>query len=137
MAHVGERPTDQLTLRAGDPTARSDWQGVARVDGEAVTVTTTRGDPTVVVDGLPPNVEVRVVDRSGTASIDRSDAAEETRRAVRSAAWTPTHPRPRAEREAADYRQDVAAKPAVTQHPAIPYETRAGSDVRLVRCRGL
>ena len=70
MAHVGERPTDQLTLRTGDPTARSDWRGVARVDGADVTVAATRGDPTVVVDGLPPNVEVHVVDRSGNA-LDR------------------------------------------------------------------
>lgn len=70
MAHVGARPTDLLTLRAGDPTAASEWRGVARVDGEAVTVTTIRDDPTVVVDGLPPSVDVRIVDRSGNA-VDR------------------------------------------------------------------
>jgi len=70
MPHVGARPTDLLTLRAGAPTAGSDWRGVARVDGRAVTVTTTRRDPTVVVEGLPPSVDVRVVDGSGDA-VDR------------------------------------------------------------------
>ena len=67
MAHVGERPTDLLTLRCGDPAATSDWRGVARVDGVDVTVTTTSTDPAVVVDGLPPDVEVRVIDRVGDA----------------------------------------------------------------------
>jgi hypothetical protein len=38
---------------------------VARVDGAAVTVSTTRDDPAVVVEGLAPSVEVRIVDRSG------------------------------------------------------------------------
>ncbi len=70
MAHVGARPTELLTLRAGVPTATSDWRGVARVDGAAVTITTTRPDPTVVVEGLPPRVDVRVVDGSGE-SVDR------------------------------------------------------------------
>ena len=70
MAHVGARATEVLTLRAGVPTATSDWRGVARVDGRAVTVTTTRGDPTIVVEGLPTSVEVRVVDGSGDA-VDR------------------------------------------------------------------
>jgi alpha-D-xyloside xylohydrolase len=65
MAHVGARPTDLLTLRAGAPLATSDWRGAARVDGEAVTITTTRRDPTVVVAGLPPSVDVRMVDGSG------------------------------------------------------------------------
>jgi hypothetical protein len=35
-----------------------------------VTITTTRDDPTVVVDGLPPGVEVRLVDGTGNA-VDR------------------------------------------------------------------
>lgn len=70
LAHVGARPTDVLTLRAGDPTATADWRGVARVDGEAVTITTSRDDPTVTLDGLPPDVEVRLVDGSGRA-VDR------------------------------------------------------------------
>ena len=65
MAHVGERPTDELTLRVGDAMATSDWHGVARVDGADVTVTTTRTEPTVVVDGLPPTVEIRIVDGVG------------------------------------------------------------------------
>jgi hypothetical protein len=43
---------------------------VARVDGEPVTITTTRDDPTVTVAGLPPGVEVRLVDGSGNA-VDR------------------------------------------------------------------
>jgi hypothetical protein len=29
MAHVGARPTDPLTLRAGTPIALADWRGVA------------------------------------------------------------------------------------------------------------
>ena len=70
MAHVGARPTDVLTLRAGAPSTRSDWQGVARVDGAPLTITTTRHDPTVVVEGLPPGVDVRVVDASG-GTLDR------------------------------------------------------------------
>ncbi len=69
-AHVGARPTDQLTLRAGDPTAAADWRGVARVDGRAVTITTSREDPIVVVGGLPPRVDVRVVDGAGR-TVDR------------------------------------------------------------------
>lgn len=70
MSHVGARPTDVLTLRVGDASATHDWQGVARVDGRAVTLITTRRDPAVVVEGLPPDVEVRLVDGSGDA-VDR------------------------------------------------------------------
>jgi len=70
MAHVGARPTDVLTLRVGDPAAISDWAGVARVDGAAVTIT-SRADATVVVDGLPASVDVRLVDRAGQ-DIDRA-----------------------------------------------------------------
>ncbi|HMQ27131.1 MAG TPA: glycoside hydrolase family 31 protein, partial [Acidimicrobiales bacterium] len=70
MAHVGARPTDELTLRAGTPTAGADWRGVARVDGRAVTIRTAANDPAVVVEGLPPGVEVQVVDRGGIA-VDR------------------------------------------------------------------
>lgn len=64
MSHVGARPVDVLTLRAGDPASTADWHGVARVDGAAVTITTGRNDA-VVVDGLPPGVDVRVVDGAG------------------------------------------------------------------------
>ncbi len=70
MAHVGARLTDELTLRAADPATTADWQGVARVDGATVTITTTRDDPVVTVDGLPPDVGIRIVDRSGTP-VDR------------------------------------------------------------------
>lgn len=70
MAHVGARPNDELTLRAGSPTTTADWRGVARVDGHPVTITTAEQDPTVVVEGLPPGVEVQVVDGSGGA-VDR------------------------------------------------------------------
>ena len=65
VAHVGARPTELLTLRAGSPTAGASWRGVARVDGAAVTITTTAQDPTVEVAGLPSGVEVRVVAGSG------------------------------------------------------------------------
>jgi alpha-D-xyloside xylohydrolase len=71
MPHVGARPIDVLTLRLADPAAVSDWRGVARVDGEAVTITTTRSDDHVVVTGLAATVDVRVVDRSGHV-IDRT-----------------------------------------------------------------
>ena len=70
VPHVGARPTELLTLRAGAPTVTSDWRGAARVDGEAVTLTTTSLDPTIVVEGLPATVEVRVVDGSAGA-VDR------------------------------------------------------------------
>jgi hypothetical protein len=70
MAHVGARPIDLLTLRSVAPTVTSDWQGVARVDGDSVTVTTTRRDPTIVVAGLPPRVDVRLVDGAGEV-VDR------------------------------------------------------------------
>lgn len=70
MPYVGERPIDQLTLRAADPAVTSDWQGVARVDGEAATITTTSTARTFVIDGLPPDVDVRVVDGAGDA-VDR------------------------------------------------------------------
>jgi alpha-D-xyloside xylohydrolase len=70
VAHVGARPTDRLVLRAGTATDSADWRGVARVDGAAVTISTVRGDPTVVVDGLPPGVDIQVVDGSG-APVDR------------------------------------------------------------------
>ena len=71
MAHVGARPTDVLTLRVADPARSSDWEGVARLDGEAVTITTTRADSTVAVAGLPASVDVRLVDGSGHA-VDRT-----------------------------------------------------------------
>jgi alpha-D-xyloside xylohydrolase len=67
MDHVGARPTDPLTLRADAGSDPQDWRGVARVDGHVVTITTTHDDPTVVVEGLPADVEVRVVDRLGDA----------------------------------------------------------------------
>ncbi|MFN7148239.1 MAG: TIM-barrel domain-containing protein [Microthrixaceae bacterium] len=70
MAHVGERPVDVLTLRIGDPSAVFDWTGVARVDGEAVTISTARPDDGVVVAGLPADVEVRLVDGTGNV-VDR------------------------------------------------------------------
>lgn len=70
MPHVGALATDVLTLRAADPSAASAWRGVARVDGGAVTLTTSGGDDTVVVEGLPPSVDVRVVDAAGDA-VDR------------------------------------------------------------------
>lgn len=70
MAHVGARPTDRLSLRAGSPTASADWRGVARVDGHSVTITTAEHDPTVVVEGLPAGVKLQVVDRAGSA-VDR------------------------------------------------------------------
>lgn len=70
VPHVGARPTDVLALRSGDPSVRSDWRGVARVDGAPVTITTTVDDPAVAVDGLPPGVEVRIVDGDGHA-LDR------------------------------------------------------------------
>jgi alpha-glucosidase (family GH31 glycosyl hydrolase) len=65
MAHVGERPIDVLTLRVADPAVVSDWRGVARVDGAAVTIFTSRDERDVVVTGLPAAVDVRVVDRDG------------------------------------------------------------------------
>ena len=68
--HVGARPTDELTLRAGTSATSTDWRGVARVDGAAVSITTTRDDPAVVVAGLPASVHVDIVDASGR-SLDR------------------------------------------------------------------
>ncbi|MCV7153752.1 TIM-barrel domain-containing protein [Mycolicibacterium pyrenivorans] len=70
MPHVGARPTDVLTLRAGTSTATADWRGVAQVDGATMAITTARHDPTVTVEGLPASVEIRIVDRSGNA-LDR------------------------------------------------------------------
>jgi len=70
MAHVGARPTNALTLRAGTPTAGANWRGVARVDGRAVTIRTAANDPAVVVEGLPPGVGVQVVDGFGSI-VDR------------------------------------------------------------------
>ncbi len=55
-----------LTLRSV-AIAQSDGQGGARVDGEAVTITTDRRDPAIVVAGLPPGVDVRDVDGFGAA----------------------------------------------------------------------
>jgi len=54
---------DDLLLAPGAPPAG--WQRVAHVDGETATITTTRHDPTVVVDGLPPTVEIRIGDGTG------------------------------------------------------------------------
>ncbi len=71
MPHVGARPTDVLTLRSATiDAATADWRGVARVDGAPVTISTTRDDPTVTVEGLPEVIDVRIVDGSGTA-VDR------------------------------------------------------------------
>lgn len=70
MDHVGARPTDLLSLRAGAPTTAASWRGVARVDGAPVTITTSEDSLTVVVDGLPESVEVRVIDATGNA-VDR------------------------------------------------------------------
>jgi hypothetical protein len=44
---------------------------VARVDGETATITTTRQDPTVVIEGLLPDVEVHVVDGGSGEHVDR------------------------------------------------------------------
>lgn len=55
----------------GDREVGSDWRGVARVDGEAVTLTTSRADRDVLVAGLPAAVEVRIVDRNGDL-VDRT-----------------------------------------------------------------
>jgi alpha-D-xyloside xylohydrolase len=70
MPHVRARPTDVLSLRVGAPSATHDWQGVARVDGTTVTLTTTRRDPTVVVGGLPPDVELHLTTATGDG-VDR------------------------------------------------------------------
>ena len=76
MAHVGARPTDLLTLRCGDPAARADWRGVARVDGVDVTFTTTSTDPAVVVDGLPTGSRCAWSTVSVTRSTGRSGTSE-------------------------------------------------------------